>query len=114
MRPNHIPQQYFDYSKSVGGVDNCPGYASGGGTIFNRLQYMDSYERALSLYLENFDDYCKINKIYGWQDFLFQYVMMLAGYEIIQNTKLCEHWEVPNYDDFEILTACKDHNLITL
>ena len=41
------------------------------------------------------------------QDFLFQYIMMLGGYEIIQNTKLCEHWEVPDYEDFEILTAIK-------
>ena len=40
--------------------------------------------------------------------------MMLAGYEIIQNTKLCEHWEVPDYQDFEILILCKDHNLIKL
>ncbi len=116
MRANYIPGQYFDYSRHVGGVDNCPGYASGGGTIFNRVQYMDSYERALDLYLKPFDDFTKINKIYGWQDFLFQYVMMLAGYEIIQNTKLCEHWEVPNYEELgiEILTACKDHNLIKL
>ena len=75
---------------------------------------MDSYERALHLYLERFDAYCEINKIYGWQDFLFQYIMMLAGYKIIQNTKLCEHWEVPDYEGFEILTACKDHNLIKL
>ena len=114
MRGNYIPQQYFDYSKSVGGVDNCPGYASGGGTIFNREEYIDAYDRTLHLYLEKFDEYCGINKIYGWQDFLFQYIMMLGGYEIIQNTKLCEHWEVPDYEDFEILTACKDHTLIKL
>ena len=114
MRANHIPHKFLEYSKSVGGVDSCPGYASGGGTIFNREEYIDAYERTLDLYTENFDEFCKINKIYGWQDFLFQYIMMLGGYEIIQNTKLCELWEVPDFEDFEILTGCKQPELVKL
>ena len=114
MRPNPIPNRFKQYSKSVGGVDICPGYASGGGTIFNREHYIDSYDRVLDLYTKNYDEFCKINKIYGWEDFLFQYILMLGGYEIIQNHQLCEHWEVPNFQEFEILTGCKDHNLINL
>jgi len=97
MRPNPIPNRFKQYSKSVGGVDSCPGYASGGGTIFNREHYIDSYDRVLELYTKNYDEFCKINKIYGWEDFLFQYILMLGGYEIIQNHQLCEHWEVPNF-----------------
>ena len=61
MRPNYIPQQYFDYSKSVGGVDNYS-KSNGGGTIFNREEYIDAYDRTLHLYLEKFDEYCEINK----------------------------------------------------
>lgn len=113
-RPNHIPAQFLDYSKSIGGIGSCPGYASGGGTIFNRKKFIDSYDRVLDNFTYVYDDFCKINKIFGWQDFMFQYIMMLAGYEIIQNPQLCEHWEVPNFEGFEILTGCKNHNLVKL
>ena len=114
MRANHIPWQFLDFSKKIGGVDNCPGYASGGGTIFNREHYIDSYDRILDKFAEVYDDFCKINKIFGWQDFMFQYIMMLGGYEIIQNEKLCELWEVPNFESFEILTGCKEPELVEL
>jgi len=114
MRANFIPDKFLEYSKSVGGVGTCPGYASGGGTIFNREHYIDAYERGLELYTKHYDEFCKISKIYGWEDFLFQYVMMLAGYEIIQNPHLCEHWEVPNFEGFEIITGLKQPELIQL
>ena len=45
MRANYIPQQYFDYSKSVGGVDNCPGYASGGGTANVKFKVGGYFEK---------------------------------------------------------------------
>jgi hypothetical protein len=114
MRPNMIPKQFLDYSKEIGGIGDCPGYASGGGTIFNREHYMDSYERILDKFTDVYDEFCKINKIFGWEDFLFQYIFMLGGYEVTQNHDLCELWEVPNFEGFEILTGCKDPNLITL
>lgn len=113
-RPNYVPSQFLDYSKSIGGVKTCPGYASGGGTIFNRKQFIDSYDRVLDSFTHVYDDFCKIDKIFGWQDFMFQYIMMLAGYGIIQNNQLCEYWEVPEFESFEIVTGIKDHNLIKL
>ena len=75
---------------------------------------MDSYERILDKFTDVYDEFCKINKIFGWEDFLFQYIFMLGGYEVIQNHDLCELWEVPDFHEFEILTGCKDPNLITL
>ena len=114
MRANHIPWQFLDFSKKIGGIDSCPGYASGGGTIFNREHYIDSYDRILDKFSEVYDDFCEINKIFGWQDFMFQYIMMLGGYEIIQNDKLCELWEVPNFEGFEVLTGCKEPELVEL
>ena len=114
MRPNSVPNKFLEYSKSIGGIGDCPGYASGGGTIFNREQYIDSYERILDKFTDVYDEFCKINKIFGWQDFMFQYIFMLGGYEIIQNHDLCEHWEVPNFERFEILTACKEPDLVKL
>jgi hypothetical protein len=125
-RANRIPKQFLDYSKSIkrikigknsksmNGIGGCPGYASGGGTIFNREHYIDSYENILDKFTDVYDEFCKIKKIFGWQDFMFQYIMMLGGYEIIQNHNLCELWEVPNFEGFEILTGCKDLDLIKL
>jgi len=114
MRPNNVPSKFLEYSKSIGGIGDCPGYASGGGTIFNREHYMDSYERILDKFTDVYDEFCKINKIFGWQDFMFQYIFMLGGYEVIQNHDLCELWEVPDFHGFEILTGCKDPNLVIL
>ena len=38
----------------------------------------------------------------------------LEGYKIIQNPNLCELWEVPNFEGFEILTGCKQPELVKL
>ena len=105
---------FWQISKSINGIGDCPGYASGGGTIFNRKHYIDSYENILNKFTDVYDEFCKINKIFGWQDFMFQYIMMLGGYEIIQNHDLCELWEVPNFEGFEILTGCKEPDLVKL
>ena len=46
--------------------------------------------------------------------FLISVCYELAGYKIIQNPKLCELWEVPNFEGFEILTGCKQPELVQL
>ena len=39
--------------------------------------------------------------------------MQLGGYEIIQNDKLAEHWEVGDrWNEFEIITGMKDKEII--
>lgn len=113
-RPNFIPSEFLDYSLKLGGVGRCPGYAAGGGTIFNTKHFIDSWEKAQPHLYRDYDALRNINKIIGWEDFIFQFVMMIGGYEIIQNHNLCEHWEVPNFNSFEIITGLKDHNLIQL
>lgn len=115
MRPNYINEEFFNYSKEHGGVDNCPGYASGGGTIVNREQFIYAWDKCKDYLYEDYDKLVGINKIIGWIDFSLQYVMMLGGYEVIQNPHLCEYWETPEeWQNFEIVTGLKDHNLVTL
>jgi len=115
FRANFIPDQFKKYSAKHNGISTCPGYASGGGSIINRKDFIKAWEYCKDFLYNDYDSLKEINKIIGWIDFSLQYVMMLGGYEVIQNFELCEHWEVPNnWDQFEIVTGLKDHNLITL
>ena len=110
MRPNAIPTQFKQYAESVGGVGDSPGYASGGGTIFNRTQFIDSYERALDLYTKNFDEFCKISKIYGWQDFLFQYVMQLKDIKLFKIHSYASIGKYLTLRDLKLLQDLKNQN----
>lgn len=114
IRPNFINQEFLDYSKQHGGVGECPGYASGGGSIVNREQFITAWNKCKDHFYNDYDQLVAVNKIIGWIDFSLQYVMMLGGYEVVQNPFLCEHWEVPNFEEFEIITGLKDHTLIEL
>lgn len=114
IRPNYIPPEFLEYSKRFGGADKCPGYASGGGTLINRKEFIHSWEKCKDQLWEDYDNLVKINKIIGWVDFSLQFILMLGGYEVIQNPYLCEHWEVPNFEEFEIITGLKDHTLIKI
>ena len=114
-RPNRIPPEFIEYSREHGGVTSCPGYGAGGGVIFNRLQYMLAWDSARGHLYENYDRLSSIDKIIGWEDFLLQYIMMLGGYPIVQNHRLCEHWEVPHlWTEFEIVTGLKDYTQVKL
>jgi len=115
MRPNFIPEQFISYVSTFGGNPIVNGYASGGGTIFNRVEFIDAWNRCKASLWKDYDDLKKINKIIGWADFILQFVMMLGGYKIIQNDNLCEHWEVEDsWINFEVVTGFKDHALIKL
>ena len=104
---------YFKkFIESHGGNPHSPGYASGGGVIFNRLEFIKSWETYKDIIWENYDDLKNNNKIIGWADYILQFIMQLGGYEIIQNHKLCEVWEIPNWKEFEIVTGLKDINEI--
>lgn len=114
-RPNQIADEFYTYAMEVGGITKCPGYGAGGGTFLNRLQFIDSWNRVKGGLWGKYDYLKSVQKIIGWEDFLVQYIMMLGGYQITQNHKLCEHWEVPNsWMDFEIVTGLKDHSLIII
>lgn len=96
-RPNILPKQFMDFSVKHGGVGTAPGYGAGGGCVFNREQFIKSWDKAKPLLDDVYDDFAKLNKIIGWQDFIVQYVMMIGGYEITQLTHAAQPWEEPNW-----------------
>jgi len=113
-RANYVPNEFTMYSYERGGVATCPGYASGGGTIFNREHFIDAWQKVKDNLWKDYDYLKSINKIIGWQDFVFQFIMMIGGYDIIQNHNLCEEWEVKDWKNFEIVTGLKTHNEILI
>jgi hypothetical protein len=72
-----------------------------------------SWEKAKPILSKDYNYLRRIDKIIGWQDYLMQFVMQIGGYQVIQNNKLCEHWEVGGkWNEFEIVTGMKDKFLI--
>jgi hypothetical protein len=108
-RANFIPLEFKKYIQQNNGNPNSPGYASGGGTIFNRLSFIKAWEENKNKIWEDYDMLKDINKIIGWADYILQFIMQLEGYVIIQNNNLCEEWEVKDkWKNFEIVTGLKN------
>lgn len=113
MRPNNIPNEFMIYIDDKGGNPISPGYAAGGGTFFNRKQFIQAWQTHKDSLWEDYDYLVSVNKIIGWADYILQFVMQLNGYEIIQNNQLAEHWEVGDkWNEFEIITGMKDVEII--
>jgi hypothetical protein len=112
-RPNGIPSEFKNFILFNDGNPESPGYAAGGGTIFNREQFIKAWENHKSLIWDEYLYLKNISKIIGWADYILQFVMQLGGYTIIQNNKLAEHWEVGDkWNEFEIITGMKDVEII--
>jgi hypothetical protein len=112
-RPNPIPSEFKNLISLYNGSCESPGYGAGGGTIFNRESMIISWEKAKPILSKDYNYLRRIDKIIGWQDYLMQFVMQIGGYQVIQNNKLCEHWEVGGkWNEFEIVTGMKDKFLI--
>jgi hypothetical protein len=113
MRPNNIPNEYIIYINDKGGNPVSPGYAAGGGTFFNREEFIKAWETHKDSLWNDYDYLMRVNKIIGWADYILQFIMQLDGCEIIQNNELCEHWEVGDkWNEFEIITGLKDMEII--
>jgi hypothetical protein len=112
-RANNIPNEFLIFISDNGGNPVSPGYGAGGGTVFNRIQFIKSWEISKNIIWKNYDNLKSVSKIIGWADYILQLIMQMGGYEIIQNNKLCEHWEVGDkWNEFEIVTGMKDMNII--
>lgn len=121
-RPNSLPSKFMEFSKKHGGVGTAPGYGAGGGCIFNREQFIKSWDKAKPLLWEVYDEFKSYNKIIGWEDFIVQYVMMIGGYKIDQLYVAAQPWEHLNWqtepnckgNPYEMVCGLKDHTVITI
>jgi hypothetical protein len=112
-RPNFIPNEFIMYINENGGEPTSPGYACGGGTFFNRKKFIKAWALNKDKIWKDYDYLVSVNKIIGWADYILQFIMQMGGYQIIQNNKLAEHWEVGDkWNQFEIITGMKDKEII--
>jgi hypothetical protein len=101
------------YIDENGGEPTSPGYACGGGTFFNREEFINAWELNKDKIWNDYHYLVSVNKIIGWADYILQFIMQMGGYQIIQNNKLAEHWEVGDkWNQFEIITGMKDKEII--
>jgi hypothetical protein len=54
-RANGIPSEFTSFIEKHNGNSNSPGYAAGGGTIFNREHMIKAWEYSKPILIENFD-----------------------------------------------------------
>jgi hypothetical protein len=66
-------------------IDNF--YGMGGGTIFHKKTFIESYNKFYDILMQNFDDIQKIYPTIGWTDCILSVIMMLGGakHEILKD-----------------------------
>ena len=119
-RPNYLPEEFMEYSHRIGGVSTAPGYGAGGGCIFKPNEFIKSWKKCKDTLWYDYDQLKQINKIIGWQDFITQFVMMIGGYNIVQNFNIAQPWEDPNWmkgrnylgEEYEMVCGLKDHTVL--
>ena len=74
-RPNGIPSHFKNFISNNRGNPNSPGYASGGGVIFNRIEFIKSWENKKDIIWQNYDELKNHNKIIGWADYILQFII---------------------------------------
>lgn len=111
-RPNYLPNEFMLYSYNLGGIATAPGYGAGGGCIFKPNEFVIAWEKVKDNLWKDYESLKSISKIIGWQDFIVQFVMMMGGYEIVQNPFEAQPWEVKNWHEYEIVCGLKNYNEI--
>jgi len=121
-RPNYLPNEFMLYSYNLGGLASAITYGAGGGCIFKPDEFVKSWEKCREPLWNDYDTLKSINKIIGWQDFIVQFVMMIGGYDLIENLYTAQPWEDPNWlggknylgQEYEMVCGLKEHSIIKL
>ena len=87
---NIIDQPMLEYIKSNDGNILVNQYGGGGGCIFSRSKYLESFDKAYNLLEKDFDELIKKSHQPGWPDFLICFVFMIGGYQLSKNKEIIE------------------------
>lgn len=87
---NKIDGPILKYIEENGGNTRMDEFGAGGGCIFSRKKYLDSFEKAYELLKIDFDKLESVSHQPGWPDFLICFVFMIGGYQLSHNHELKE------------------------
>ena len=90
---NNIPHSILDYISYHGGNTSVGEYGAGGGCVFNRKKYIESFDKSYSLLESDFDRLFEQSFLLGWPDFLICFVFMIGGYNLSENRELMEIYD---------------------
>ena len=92
-----------------------------GGFIIDCQKWINSWEKFRPILEFNYDIIASQNKLIGWSDCLAQLIIMIGGYDVLQNPNHVQTWYgerpdlYPNYKDWrdaEIVDYIKDIEII--
>lgn len=125
---NVLPEVFSDIVKKLNGNADIPlnifgkkGYGAGGGFIIDCQKWITSWEKFRPVLETNYNRIAIISKLIGWSDCLAQLVIMVGGFEVLQNPNHVQTWYderpdlYPNYTnwrDYEIADYIKDIEII--
>ena len=87
---NKIDKPILKYIEANGGNIEIDEFGAGGGCIFNRKKYLNSFEKAYELLDRDFDSLDSVSHQPGWPDFLICFVFMIGGYQLSHNHEIKE------------------------
>jgi hypothetical protein len=90
---NKIDKPILNYIKNNNGNINVDEFGAGGGCLFDRNKYLESFNKSYHLLVKDFDNLISLSRQPGWPDFLICFVFMMGGYQLSHN---CEIKEINN------------------
>ena len=90
---NKIDKPILNYIKNNNGNINVDEFGAGGGCLFDRNKYLESFNKSYHLLVKDFDNLISLSHQPGWPDFLICFVFMMGGYQLSHN---CEIKEINN------------------
>lgn len=96
---NSIPDVLMDVVNQLEGntdislnIFGRKGYGAGGGFIIDCKKWITSWEKFRPILELNYETISKHSKLIGWSDCLAQIVIMVGGYEVLQNENHVQTW----------------------
>jgi hypothetical protein len=124
---NIITENILYIIEQVGGNTDIPlnifgnkGYGASGGFIIDCQKWIKSWEKFRPILEFNYDTIASNDKLIGWPDSLAQFVIMVGGYDVIQNSQMVQPWfetselypYCKNWREYEIVDYLKDLEII--
>jgi len=116
---NVMPPVLLDVVNQLSGNVEIPlnifgnkGYGASGGFIIDCEKWIKSWEKFKPVLELNYDMIMNQTKLIGWSDCIAQLVIMVGGYEVIQNSQMVQTWYHERPDLYPNYTHWKNYEIV--